>query len=183
MEKLRELASTFLSEDYFWSIIENSDKGKNLANELEKLSEKELLGYVYWWDYFHIKSYNGSLWAVAYTVLSGCSDDGFDYFRYWLVSRGKAVYMEAIKNADSLCEEFENLTDDGYPMHEELAYVPNGIFERKFNKNFYDAVESNIDYSEISRPEIIFEWDEDDEESIRKVCPKTFDKWWNNDVF
>ena len=28
-----------------------------------------------------------------------------------------------------------------------------------------------------------FEWDEDDEESIRKVCPRTFDKWWGNDVF
>lgn len=28
-----------------------------------------------------------------------------------------------------------------------------------------------------------FEWEEDDEDSIRKVCPRTFDKWWGNDVF
>ena len=123
------------------------------------------------------------MWAVAYIVLGGCSDDGFDYFRFWLVARGKEVYMKAIQNADSLSNEFENLTDDEYPEQEDLDYAPNKVFQKKFDKNFNDEKESNINYREISRPAITFEWNEDDEESIRKICPNTFDRWWENDVF
>ena len=84
------MAREVLSEVQFWAIIENSDKGKNLERELLKLSEAELFTFrFFWWDYFHEKSYNQALWAVAYTVLGYCSDDAFDYFRFWLVSRGK----------------------------------------------------------------------------------------------
>ena len=81
----------------------------------------------------------------------------------------------------SLCDEFDNLTDDEYPEWEEVSYVPNKVFEKKFNKDIYE--EENIDYGETSFPEITFDWDEDDEETIRKVCPKTFAKWWDNDKF
>ena len=119
---------------------------------------------------------------MAYTVLGGCSDDGFDYFRFWLLTRGKTVYYNAIENADSLCDEFDNLADDEYPENEDVDYVPKKVFEEKFGKNFYDT-EELYDFGERSCPEMKFEWDEEDEESIRKVCPKTFDKWWDNDKF
>ena len=181
---MKKVASTLLTEERFWGIIENSNKGQNLENELSKLSEDEIFGYKYWWAHFHRQSYNQALWAVAYTVLGGCSDDGFDYFRYWLLTRGKSVYMKAIQDADSLCDVFDNLTDDEYPEWEEVSYVPNEVFKKKFNKDIYEAeYAENIDYGEISLPKIKFEWNEDDEESIREVCPKTFDKWWDNDKF
>ena len=179
---MKKLASALLTEERFWEIIENSNKGQELAKELSKLSEDEIFGYKYWWIHFHRQSYNQALWAVAYVVLGGCSDDGFDYFRFWLLSRGKSVFMKAIQEADSLCNEFDNLTDDEYPEWEDLDYVPKEVFEKNFNKDYYKA-EENIDYGDISLPEIIFEWNEDDEDSIRKVCPKTFDKWWDNDKF
>jgi hypothetical protein len=182
----KKMLSTLLTEEQFWTIIENSDKCRNLENELNKLTEEEFFGYHYWWDYFHLKSYNQALWAVAYVVLGGCSNDGFDYFRYWLVTRGKSVYMKAIQDADSLFDEFEGLTDDEYPQWEEVSYVYMEVFENKFNKDFYDAEEESqktIEYEEIHRPEISFEWDGVDEDSIRNVCPKTFDKWWGNDKF
>jgi len=183
---MKKLASTLLTEDRFWEIIDSSEKGKNLENELTKLSEDEIFGYTYWWNYFHRQSYNQALWAVAYVVLGGCGDDGFDYFRFWLVTRGKIVYKNAIEDADSLCEEFELLTEDEYPEWEEVSYIPMRVFKKKFNKDFYDAEWDNrdsIEYGDESRPEITFEWDEGDEDSIKKVCPKTFDKWWGNDKF
>ncbi|WP_256380246.1 hypothetical protein [Bacteroides faecium] len=31
--------------------------------------------------------------------------------------------------------------------------------------------------------EIEFEWEKENEESIHKVCPRTFNRWWGNDVF
>ena len=171
-----------MTKDRFWEIINNSGKGKNLANELDKLSEDEIFGYRYWWDYFHRQSYNQALWAAAYIVMGGCSDDSFDYFRFWLITRGEVVYMNAIQDADSLCGEFEIMTDGEYPIWEEADYIPAEVFERKFNKDFYEE-EDNIDYGDMSLPEIKFEWEEDNEESIRKICPKTFDKWWDNDKF
>ena len=37
------------------------------------------------WDLL-IASYRADLWAAAYMINGGASDDGFDYFRGWLVS-------------------------------------------------------------------------------------------------
>ena len=32
-------------------------------------------------------------------------------------------------------------------------------------------------------PHLDFQWEEDDEESIHRVCPRTFDRWWGDDTF
>lgn len=37
-------------------------------------------------------SYRNPLWAAAYVINGGCSDDGFDYFRGWLIVQGHEVY-------------------------------------------------------------------------------------------
>jgi len=182
IKNMKKVASTLLTEERFWEIIEKSDKGRRLGEELSKLSEDEIMGYHYWWLHFCNISYKQDLWAVAYTVLGGCSDDGFDYFRYWLLTRGKSIFYKAIENADSLCDEFDNLPDEEYPENEEVSYVSKEVFEEKFGKDFYDT-EKLYDFGERGYPEIKFEWDEDDEESIHKVCPKTFDKWWGNYEF
>lgn len=91
-----------------------------------------------------------------------------------------------MENADTLCGEFDLLTEDEYPENEEVAYLVMDIFENKLGKDFDDAeneAESRIEFEEVSMPPIDFEWDEDDEDSIKKVCPNTFAKWWNNDKF
>lgn len=56
----------------------------------------------------------------------GCSDDGFEYFRAWLISRGKKVYEKAMADPDTLAEvcdpesdcheleEFMGLADEAY---------------------------------------------------------------------
>jgi hypothetical protein len=38
------------------------------------------------------QSYDADLWAAAYIVNGGCSDDGFDYFRGWLILQGKKIF-------------------------------------------------------------------------------------------
>ena len=42
------------------------------------------------------------LWAAADQIASGCSDDGFDYFRYWLISMGRRVYEDALADPNGL---------------------------------------------------------------------------------
>src|SRR5690242_19263203 len=43
------------------------------------------------WDLMTV-SYRADLWAVAYTVNGGASDDGFDYFRGWLIAQGRETF-------------------------------------------------------------------------------------------
>lgn len=47
-------------------------------------------------------SYQNPLWAAAYVINGGCSDDGFDYFRGWLVTQGEEIFTAVLADPDSL---------------------------------------------------------------------------------
>jgi hypothetical protein len=49
-------------------------------------------------------SYRSSLWAAAYVINGGCSDDGFDYFRGWLMLQGREAFGQAVADPDSLAD-------------------------------------------------------------------------------
>ncbi|MFI6655840.1 DUF4240 domain-containing protein [Streptomyces sp. NPDC050523] len=55
------------------------------------------------WDVL-AESYTNPLWAAAYVVNGGCSDDGFDYFRGWLVAQGREVFERVLADPDALAE-------------------------------------------------------------------------------
>ena len=177
---MKKDASKLMTEEQFWTIIENSNRGRNLKECLTPLSEEELFGFRYWWIHFCHISYKQELWAVAYVVLGGCSDDGFDYFRFWLIVQGQKVFYNALENADTLCDVFSELED---PEGEDLNYAVQKVLEeRTGDEDFFYTVEENYLLPQYTH-KIELEWEEDNEESIRKVCPRTFDKWWENDVF
>ncbi|WP_254552790.1 DUF4240 domain-containing protein [Kitasatospora sp. MMS16-BH015] len=50
------------------------------------------------------ESYRSPLWAAAYLINGGCSDDGFDYFRGWLITQGRAVFQRAVSSPDTLAD-------------------------------------------------------------------------------
>jgi len=49
-------------------------------------------------------SYLAPLWAAAYIVKGGCSDDGFEYFRGWLIMQGRNVYERVVADPDALAD-------------------------------------------------------------------------------
>jgi hypothetical protein len=53
------------------------------------------------WDLLAL-SYRNPLWGAAYLINGGCSDDGFDYFRGWLLTQGQTVFESALADPDSL---------------------------------------------------------------------------------
>ncbi|GLX97612.1 DUF4240 domain-containing protein [Herbidospora sp. NBRC 101105] len=53
------------------------------------------------WDLL-AESYRADLWAAAYVINGGASDDGFDYFRGWLIAQGRTVFHQALADPDSL---------------------------------------------------------------------------------
>ena len=100
------LTSEMLNEDKFWAIIENSLRNTTnedeqelfLINEIGKLTIKEIIGFRLRTDKLLYDTYSSEMWCAAYIVNGGCSDDGFEYFRCWLISRGKEVYYKAKEN-------------------------------------------------------------------------------------
>jgi hypothetical protein len=49
-------------------------------------------------------SYRAPLWAAAYVINGGCSDDGFEYFRGWLVLQGRDVYERIVADPEALAD-------------------------------------------------------------------------------
>ncbi len=119
---------------------------------------------------------------MPYIILGG-SDDWFDYFRDWLISRGKDVFYRALENPDNLCDEFDLIPEGEEPTFEGLGYVDCSVYEEKFGIEIYDH-EERYDYGDpFDKKEIVFNWNDDDLDSMRKICPNTFEKWWDNDRF
>lgn len=138
--------SKLMTEGRFWSIIEDSNHGRRLKECLAPLSEDELFGYMYWWTHFCNMSYRQDLCAVAYVVLGGCSDDSFDYFRFWLIARGREVFYKALEDADSLCDVFAKLEDpedNDYPEQEELDYAVIEVLEERTGDEDYFILQQN----------------------------------------
>ena len=106
-----------MPEDEFWVIIQWSlERSEDMEGQCAALLE--ILSYmndnrVYAFDYqckkLQHKANIYPLWACAYTAMGGCSDDAFDYFKIWLVSRGKDVYEAALQNPDTLYDELLKL--------------------------------------------------------------------------
>ena len=117
----------------------------------------------------------------------GSSDDQFEYFLYWVISRGKAVYDEAMINPDSLISQKE-FDDDGFYDFELFSYIPQEAFENKTGNDFYEYIaehQLDLDVTEPAEPDDI--WDEDDISFLKNTCPNLFnefyiDAWFNKRI-
>ena len=109
--------------------------------------------------------------------MGGCGDDGFDYFKSWIISQGQTAYLAFLENADNL---IDFLPEDPEDMEcEELDYAPLDAWERLTGKDWM----SHAPLAEISelaaRPETPAgkDWDEDDTEDLSKRFPRLWAKF------
>jgi hypothetical protein len=188
-------ATEALSEDRFWEIIERSLDGtgsagltmdwqtQSIEQELQQLSYDEFVDFLRYFRIHYGNAYRNDLWAVAYVVMGGCSDDCFMDFRTWLVTRGRSVYFAALRDPDSLCSEFDKLPDGEIPLWE---YYFEGQFDARFGDAESDKVYELHNFAEFAASQPLDpenKWMSSDEDSIKKQCPLVFEKWWNNDRF
>ena len=177
--------SEMLDEDLYWSIIDKSlqntknqdDQEQFLINEITKLTPKQMIGFRLRTDKLLFDTYNSELWCAGYIMNGGCSDDSFEYFRNWIISRGKETYYNSKQNPDYLINEV--LEDEDFYDFESFWYVALEAFNLKTTKDLYDYIDyDNFSTCEGNYPEIEFTWEEDDETSMQKICPKLFEKLW-----
>jgi hypothetical protein len=72
--------------------------------ELAGRAPEEIVAWSRHLDKVMAASFKEDLWAAAYLINGGCSDDGFDYFRGWLIAHGREIVARAVREPDSLAD-------------------------------------------------------------------------------
>ena len=94
-----------MTEDVFWELIERGMAEEPIGERLEKLSSRLALFKPAAIRKFDLvlrqtdaAAYRTDVWALAYLLQGGCSDDSFDAFRGWLIMQGREVFEGAISD-------------------------------------------------------------------------------------
>jgi hypothetical protein len=164
-----------MTEDQFWQLI---DKARATADgDLEQLhsaldekakalSDEEVLSlHQHIWA-FLAQSYQSKLWAAAYLINGGCSDDGFDYFRGWLIAQGREVFFAALENPDSLANVLVQIPD--WQPWDELEFeamlgIASSVYKTRTGE-----------YPDLATPfpSIEIDWDEEGDAYFAENFPK-----------
>jgi len=151
-----------MDERTFWQMIEDTrrESGGDLEGQVSLLEEKllalpaqEIIAFDRLCEEMRFRAYRWDLWGAAYIINSGCSDDGFDYFRGWLIAQGQTVYENALRDPDTLAGV---LTGEEEEVEcEEMLYVAARACEEKTSEEMPMATRA---YPEIAGEP----WEEDD---------------------
>ena len=81
------------------------------------------------------------LWDAASVIKEyGCSDDGFIDFRAWLIAQGRDVYLNALKDPDTLAD----VQPYGECRFECLSYVGDHAYEQLTGRSAYDEMDAAL---------------------------------------
>ncbi|WP_258318885.1 DUF4240 domain-containing protein [Streptomyces griseorubiginosus] len=104
-------------------------------NHLSGCPAQEILEYAERFDDVHDALYRWDVWAAAYLIGGGCSDDSFMDFRAGVIASGRDWYERTAQDPDSLAEhpdvvEAANARGDEALFHEDVNYAARDAFER-----------------------------------------------------
>lgn len=124
-----------MTEDRFWTLIaksreESTDCDEQAAKLVQLLSSQPAAEVQAFDDIFASQlqtAYRWDLWGAAYIINGGCSDDGFEYFRCWLIGQGRTIYEGALADPDSLADALTGEEDE--VECEDLLYVADRAHE------------------------------------------------------
>lgn len=162
-----------MSPDEFWELNANlspESAAEEIHQRLVALSAARILEYQILFDQFFAEAYRWNLWGAAYLIDGGCSDDGFMDFRYGLISRGRSIFEEALRNPDSLVTIAPD-SEDGYIPNEDFGYAASQAYKQVAGG---DMPPRNSGHPVDPVGE---EWDFDDPELCRQHLPQLWAKF------
>ena len=96
-----------MNEEVFWELIGDAHNDATLVERLEVLPERLALFKPSAIRKFDLilrekdnEAYRSDVWALAYLLQGGCSDDSFDAFRGWLILQGREVFEGTLASPD-----------------------------------------------------------------------------------
>jgi hypothetical protein len=119
--------------DQFWNMVEKVHRASGgdmdrkcelLDAELRRLPLEEVRSFHAHFDECKDRAYSWELWAAAYIIGGGCSDDAFSDFRSTLISMGRQTFEQALADPQSL----PDMDYDAEIAHYEgYQYVPTTV--------------------------------------------------------
>lgn len=150
--------------------------------ELGKLTLRELVAYQNIFNEYLNAARRQYLWAASAAVGAHCTDDGFVYFRSWLISRGNKAYMEALRDPETLAD---GPIREGEKLNFELfAYVPHKVYEKKF-KEAKEQMGEYSKYDDLFAAQSAYPLDKKEKKAIQAELPKRKDikaDWCESDL-
>jgi hypothetical protein len=164
--------------DDFWAVIARAtadrpaspaEVAKRAAADLATRDPEEIVAWGRHLDKVMVASGTQDLWAAAYLINGGCSDEGFDAFRGWLIAHGRETVARAVKAPDSLADmaAVRSAAESGavFEAGEVLSIAAEAYAQAT------DA-EFPAGESPATRPDAADLWDFDDEEEMQRRLPR-----------
>ncbi|MFF1740133.1 DUF4240 domain-containing protein [Streptomyces mirabilis] len=138
----------------FWHVLDAAkDRDKPLdvavADHLSVLPPGEILAFELHFSRLRDAVYRWDVWAAAYVIGGGCSDDRFSDFTAGLVALGREWYERAVACPDALAEHPAVRTaalagDQDVIFDEDFNFVSSKAYERMTGDtdNFWEAWET-----------------------------------------
>ena len=123
----------YMDDAKFWDIVSQSadadqdEQEEKLRGVLANLPIEELVGFDFTYRRHKKRAHHWDVWAAAYIINGGCSDDGFDYFKDWLISRGEKIFKDALSDPETLI----NIATPWDTEFEGFSYVAIDVLEEK----------------------------------------------------
>ncbi|MCB5198512.1 DUF4240 domain-containing protein [Loktanella sp. TSTF-M6] len=97
-----------MDENLFWDLIDEGLTSQPIVERIDTLPERlaafkatAIRDFEKIRRSLEARAYRWDVWALAYLLQGGCSDDAFENFRGWLVLQGREVFEGAIADPDS----------------------------------------------------------------------------------
>ncbi|MDQ0600946.1 hypothetical protein QF037_005291 [Streptomyces canus] len=172
----------------FWSIVETARSKTTedlpfheaLVDLLARRSPQDILRYQERFDVLHGAIYRWDVWAAAYLIGGGCSDDSFTDFRAGLIAQGREWYERAAAVPDSLADHAEVVGAaadfaDRTVFYEDANYCASDAYERITGdcEAFYEAWRQYAADRPATRAETDMgeDFDFDDDDEMRRRLP------------
>lgn len=164
--------------DEYWALIDQARSAAGGVAEsvpahvsavLARRAADDIVGFDRHQQRVLTASYRVDLWGAAYLINGGCSDDGFENFRGWLITQGRAVFARAVAEPDSLADlpAVRRAATTGVEL--ELAEMLDAA-RRAYRQVTGDDLPTPTD--PVRRPELGAFWDFDDEDEVRRRMPR-----------
>lgn len=164
--------------DDFWAVIARATADRpatpgevatRAVAELATRDPEEIVAWGRHLDKVMAASGTEDLWAAAYLINGGCSDEGFDAFRGWLIAHGREAVARSVRSPDSLADVpvVKAAADTGAVFEAaEVLTIAAEAYQQATGEELAEADRPR------TRPDVADLWDFDDEEEMQRRLPK-----------
>ncbi|WP_406083626.1 DUF4240 domain-containing protein [Micromonospora zamorensis] len=183
--------------DEFWAVVESAGAGLDgrtgddgeaiaaaLVTRLAATSPERILEFQELFDQLHDALYRWDVWAAAYLIGGGCSDDSFIDFRAGVIALGREWYERVLASPDGLADhpvvrQAAAEEDDGALFAESVNYVASKAYEQVTegdDDEFYEAMKARehvaVGIDEAREPDMGEDFDFDNDDEMRRRLPR-----------